>query len=1207
MVSQIMWGQCINETFATAGTKPTGWAGTGSVNNSSDPAHAAGGSGYCWNLGSGQTAITPAVDYPQSISFYLDASSSGGQVVTLAYSINGGSYVNLTPTFSATIAGATVGIADLPAAVKTATAVKIRFTSGSNTAYVDNVVVTCGTSTPTQATTPTITVAGTSVGTDTYANTATVTLVSTGSDAIYYTTDGSDPTISSTLYSAPFTITTIGATTIKAMATVAGLTNSTLATKTITIVSQIPPTNDLCSNAQVLVAGATANGTLLYSTYAAPVSAGNSGKDVWYQYTATLSGSHTFTVQGFKIAPNDTSADVDLQLFGGSCPTSSTYLVNSTTSTNIETITTNLTAGTTYYLRVFAYNTNAEASTFTVGLTAPAPPTPPVITNEGALPNATVGTAIATFNVTSSGSAATYSSANLPSGLSISSAGAITGTPTVAGTNIPFTVTATNSEGSDDGNYTITIAQGVQTSANNVSYNLVSGAANTTLSATTNAGKTITYVSNNNNVIEIQNGNEIHVVGVGSTTITASASGDANWNAYNVTINVDVISAVVYQKITSLADLTDGEYVIADANDEVAASNVITNGALVTNAITPTAGQIINPVANTVWNLVKTGSVFTIQSVASSKFVNFISSTNLSVVDAAANNNQKWDITYTSGSNAHFTIASAADASRILKYNSGLTTPGFKAYTSSTQSPEVSLYKKVSAAAVTTWNGTAWNNGVPTSSTDAIIEGSYSTTTQPNLVGNTITINNGGVLEVTNGKTVTATNVIVNDGGNFIQRDGSTLTNTGAFNVLKNTTSVANKYVFWASPTVSQNMFGIYTTAPQYVMTYNSATDYYTTLSNPATSTPGVGYSVKMPATNAVATFGGASAQPNNGNVSVTLNNTSTNKYNLIGNPYSSNVDLNAFYNANSSSVGSTFWFWDNTSNSVTTQAGNTTTNVGYATYNAAGSGTWIEAPTSLASHSGNSATIGQGFIVEATGTTATFTNAMRVSTTGNTFNKLNGNDTGKFWLKLATPYGSHTTLAVNYETGAQNSYDKFDSNAMGTGSDAFYSTVGAEKLVIQGRSPFTIDDVVPLGNKHFEAGNFVISLTQKEGIFNNGQAIYLHDKDLGTYTNLQAGSYSFSANAGEFTNRFEIVYKLNVLGTQETEKATFEVYRDGEDFVAINSKNIEKLEVFDASGRKVMELKPNTDSVKFKLQTKGMYILRAISAGKEYTKKLVK
>lgn len=508
------------------------------------------------------------------------------------------------------------------------------------------------------------------------------------------------------------------------------------------------------------------------------------------------------------------------------------------------------------------------------------------------------------------------------------------------------------------------------------------------------------------------------------------------------------------------------------------------------------------------------------------------------------------------------------------------------------------------------WDGSSWSPSSPNSSTDAIINGDYS---GASFTAANLTVNTAKTLTITNGNTVTATNVtnngsiVVENGGNFIQATGGTYAIGGNFTVNKNTTSAANKYVFWASPTASQNMFGIHTTAPQYVMTYNSDTDYYNTLTNPATSAAGVGYSVKMPTASATATFGGTSAQPNNGNVAVTLNNTSANKYNLIGNPYPSNVDLNAFYNANSSSLSSTFWFWDNTSNNVTTQTGNTTTNVGYATYNAAGSGTWTEAPSSLASHSGNAAAIGQGFIVEATGTTATFTNAMRISTTGNTFNKLNGNDAGKFWLKLATPYGSHTTLAVNYEGGALNGYDKYDSRAIGTGSDAFYSTLGAEKLVIQGKSPFTVDDVVPLGNKHFEAGNFVISLTQKEGVFNNGQAIYLHDKELGTYTNLQNGNYSFSSNAGEFANRFEIVYKLGTLATQETGKVTFEVYKDGEGFVARNNKNIETLEIFDASGRKVMELKPNAGSVKFKLGTKGMYILKARSAGKEYTKKLIK
>jgi len=818
-----------------------------------------------------------------------------------------------------------------------------------------------------------------------------------------------------------------------------------------------------------------------------------------------------------------------------------------------------------------------------------------------------VGSAFS-YQVQATNSPSSYavaSGSNLPGGLSLNTSnGLISGTPTTAGT-FATDITATNGAGtSAPTTINFTIAKGAQTLTGFTDQSKYLSSTPFTFPAnTTNANLAITYASSNPAVATVS-GNTITITGVGTSNITATQSGDNNWNAFSQQVVLTVANDPVtyngvgrFEKITSLTDLTDGYYVMAYGSSQAMNNTYNSNNYLENSAINVISNSIVNPSSSIVWKIETNSTGKTIFNELSSKYVSYTGSSNsVQVVDNVTTDNQRWNITMNGGL---FVFTNAAVNARVLQYNSS--SPRFACYTASQQN--LTLYKLVDS---TTWNGSAWSNGNPDNK-DVIITGVYSTTSQPVFTAKNITIKNGGVLEITSGNTIAATAVTVEDGGNLIQRDGSALSNTGAFNVLKNTTSALNKYVFWASPTVSQNMFGIYATAPQYVMTYDSTTDYYTTLSNPATSTSGVGYSIKMPAANATATFGGASAQPNNGNVAVTLNNTSTNKYNLIGNPYPSNLDLNAFYNANSSSLSSTFWFWDNTSNNVTTQTGNTTTNVGYATYNAAGSGTWTEAPSSSASHSGNSTAIGQGFIVEATGTTATFTNAMRVSTTGNTFNKLNGNDAGKFWLKLATPYGSHTTLAVNYEAGAQNTFDKFDSRAMGTGSDAFYSTVGTEKLVIQGKSPFTVDDVVPLGNKHFEAGNFIISLTQKEGIFNNGQVIYLHDKDLDTYTNLQSGSYSFSANAGEFTNRFEIVYKLGALATQEIEKTTFEVYRDGEDFAARNSKNIEKIEIFDASGRKVMELKPNTDYVKFKLQTKGMYILKAISAGREYTKKLIK
>ena len=81
--------------------------------------------------------------------------------------------------------------------------------------------------------TPIINVSGTQVGSS-YASPATVSISTITSGAsIYYTVDGSTPTTSSTLYAAPFTVTSNC--TVKAFATKSGYTDSEIASETISI------------------------------------------------------------------------------------------------------------------------------------------------------------------------------------------------------------------------------------------------------------------------------------------------------------------------------------------------------------------------------------------------------------------------------------------------------------------------------------------------------------------------------------------------------------------------------------------------------------------------------------------------------------------------------------------------------------------------------------------------------------------------------------------------------------------------------------------------------------------------------------------------------------------------------------------------------------------------------------------------------------
>ncbi|MEA4974192.1 MAG: chitobiase/beta-hexosaminidase C-terminal domain-containing protein [Paludibacter sp.] len=93
-----------------------------------------------------------------------------------------------------------------------------------------------GGGTPTVATPSIEVTSGVAKTTDTYFNTAEVTISSaTEGASIYYTTNGDDPTTSSTLYSAPFNVTTTS--TVKALAVKTDMDDSGIASKTITIVA----------------------------------------------------------------------------------------------------------------------------------------------------------------------------------------------------------------------------------------------------------------------------------------------------------------------------------------------------------------------------------------------------------------------------------------------------------------------------------------------------------------------------------------------------------------------------------------------------------------------------------------------------------------------------------------------------------------------------------------------------------------------------------------------------------------------------------------------------------------------------------------------------------------------------------------------------------------------------------------------------------
>ena len=143
----------------------------------------------------------------------------------------------------------------------------------------------------------------------------------------------------------------------------------------------------------------------------------------------------------------------------------------------------------------------------------------------------------------------------------------------------------------------------------------------------------------------------------------------------------------VFNKITSIDDLTDGYYVIVNSEDAFAMNNTHNGTYLGNTAVTPNLGTITNPATNIVWKIETNGSGRSIYNEGIAKYVSYTgSSNNVQIVDAVTTDNQRWDFTYASDV---FSAANLAITGRILQYNAS--SPRFACYTSSQQ--KLLLYK----------------------------------------------------------------------------------------------------------------------------------------------------------------------------------------------------------------------------------------------------------------------------------------------------------------------------------------------------------------------------------------------------------------------------------------------------------------------------------------------------------------------------------
>ena len=192
--------------------------------------------------------------------------------------------------------------------------------------------------------TPTITVTGDNAGPDTYYFTAHVTMAVTEPGAeIRYTTDGTAPTATSTLYTTPFDVTTT--TTLKAMAVKAHYANSAVAEQSITIAiptvatpTLTPGTGTYADSVTVTMACTTTGAQIRYTTDGSEPTA----TSTLYATPVTLTSNTTLKAKAFKenwTASESVTAVYTIAHEPALAATPASLTFNSTTLTGVITVT----------------------------------------------------------------------------------------------------------------------------------------------------------------------------------------------------------------------------------------------------------------------------------------------------------------------------------------------------------------------------------------------------------------------------------------------------------------------------------------------------------------------------------------------------------------------------------------------------------------------------------------------------------------------------------------------------------------------------------------------------------------------------------------------------------------------------------------------------------------------------------------------------
>jgi len=494
-----------------------------------------------------------------------------------------------------------------------------------------------------------------------------------------------------------------------------------------------------------------------------------------------------------------------------------------------------------------------------------------------------------------------------------------------------------------------------------------------------------------------------------------------------------------------------------------------------------------------------------------------------------------------------------------------------------------------------------------------------------NATVHSITVQPGGMLTLSDGKTLNAPLVLQNTGSataSFI--DGNSSITPPVITASVQQDIPATDRNWYVSVPVLGKLASSITLSGSKIVTRNEANVSWDDVAAGTTLTPGVGYIAVGSASSGTASWN-LSGNLKSGNVPVTLtaSGASFTGFNLVGNPYPSYLNWEQVLNlstANAALVQPTIWYRTGSWNNTTKKYDYT-----FQTYNSASR---IAVPTSASGYIPPM----QAFWVRAnSGGTLQFTNAMRSHGDGTVGFGSNNLLKTKSALTLAqtvlrlqvnnTTTNDSDETVVYFNPNAQNGFDAYDSPKMMNNTanvPDLYTMTGKENLVINGLNAIPYDTEIPLGFAPGSGTLFQLKATELTN-FDPGTRVILRDylsPDNVVEQDLTDGTaYSFApASAATTTTRFTLVFKSSSVTTGINGHNTdlnVHVFRNGNGQITISCPmeltGKATMSVYNAVGQKLeSRLLTSTVTVLTKGFESGVYVVNVVANGKATTQKVV-